>query len=200
MQEKVDPLPYEYDSLEPYIDKETMTIHHDKHHQAYLDKYNAAVKGTELEDKDVNEVLKNLSSVPSEIKTAVINNGGGFVNHTLFWQIMKKDVKFEGEVAEAIKEKFGSYEKFKEEFSHAAATQFGSGWAWLIINKGELEIVKTPNQDTLISEGKIPILCIDVWEHSYYLKYQNKRPDYIEAFFKVINWEKVNKLYLETKK
>jgi Fe-Mn family superoxide dismutase len=193
-------LPYDYDSLEPYIDEETMKIHHDKHHQAYCDKFNAAIKGTELENKSAEEIITDLNSVPEKIRTAVRNNGGGFVNHNLFWELLKKEVEAKGEVVEAIKEEFGSLETFKEEFSKAATTRFGSGWAWLVVNQeGKLEIMSTPNQDSPLTQGKKPILTIDVWEHAYYLKYQNKRPDYIEAFFKVINWEKVNELYLKAK-
>ena len=195
-------LGYNYDSLEPYIDAKTMEIHHDKHHKGYTDKFNKALEGhEELSNKSAEEIIKNIDSVSEDIRNAVRNNGGGYVNHKLFWTILKKDVKFEGEIAEAIISKFGGYDKFKDEFSNAAATQFGSGWAWLVVDEnGELEITRTSNQNSPLSEGKTPILCIDVWEHAYYLKYQNKRPEYIENFFNVINWEKVNELYLNSKK
>lgn len=186
-------LDYGFEALEPHIDAKTMEIHHDKHHQAYLNKFLAAIEGhDDLKEKGAVWILQNLDQVPEEIRTAVKNNGGGFVNHALFWKIIGPNSEFKGEVADAINESFGSYEEFKKEFANAAATQFGSGWAWLVINDGNLDIVKTLNQDTPLSEGKKPILCIDVWEHAYYLKYQNKRPDYIEAFFNVINWEQVN--------
>ena len=186
-------LGYGYDALEPFIDKETMQIHHDKHHQAYVDKLNAALeKHKELQTKKVTELLKDLDKIPEDIRTAVRNHGGGHFNHSFFWQIMKKDVACTGKIAEAIKEEFGSFDAFKEKFSAAALGVFGSGWAWLVVNEGKLEIMSTPNQDSPISQGKKPILGLDVWEHAYYLKYQNKRPDYVQAFFKVINWEKVN--------
>ena len=195
---KLPELPYVYDALEPYIDKETMEIHHSKHHQAYTDKFNAALQGyDELKEKSAEEIIKDLNSVPEKIRTAVRNNGGGYVNHSFFWQILKKDVLPEGEVLEAINENFGSFDKFKEQFSDAAITLFGSGWAWLVANSGKLEIIKTGRQDSPISEGKIPLLTIDVWEHAYYLKYQNRRPEYVEAFFNVISWEKVNELWKE---
>lgn len=189
-------LPYAYDALEPYIDKQTMEIHHDKHHAGYVKKFNAALEGHEdLKKKKPEELLSDLSTLPADIKTAVTNNGGGHVNHSLFWQVLKKDVSAEGEVIDAIKETFGSMDAFKEKFAVTATTQFGSGWAWLVVHDGKLEITKTANQNTPLSEGKTPILCIDVWEHAYYLKYQNKRQEYIDAFFNVINWEKVNELY-----
>lgn len=196
MSHQLDPLPYEYNALEPFIDEQTMKIHHDKHHQGYVDKLNAALEGQdELASNNITDLLKDLSSIPAEIKSAVVNNGGGHANHTLFWSILKKDTPCEGEIKEAIESKFGSFDNFKEEFSKAAATRFGSGWAWLVVNNGELEITSTANQDSPLSSGQTPILGIDVWEHAYYLKYQNKRPDYIEAFFNVINWAKVNELY-----
>ena len=191
-------LEYEYGALEPYIDEQTMRIHYTKHHQVYTDNLNKAVQGTILEDKNVEEIIKELNKVPESIRIAVRNNGGGYVSHALFWQILKKDVKIDGEIEKAIIKKFGSFDKFKEEFSNAAMTQFGSGWAWLVVNKGQLEIMKTPNQDSPLTEGKTPILCLDVWEHAYYLKYQNKRADYVSNFFNIINWEKVNELYLKT--
>jgi superoxide dismutase, Fe-Mn family len=190
-------LDYEYNALEPYIDEATMRIHHSKHHQAYVDKYNAAVKGTALEELGVEEVLKSLDAVPANIKQAVINNGGGVWNHNLFWKILKKDTTISDELKSAIDESFGSFDKFKEEFTNASLTQFGSGWAWLVKSEGKLKIVKTSNQDTPISQGLKPILALDVWEHAYYLKYQNRRPEYVENFFNVINWDEVLRLFKE---
>lgn len=194
-------LGYEYNSLEPHIDERTMKIHHDKHHKAYTDKFNAAIeKYPELQKKEAEEILSDLAIVPEDVKPAVINNGGGYVNHKFFWTILKKDVDFSGEIADAIKEQYGDFDKFKEEFTTAATTKFGSGWAWLVLtSEGKLEIMSTSNQGSPLSEGKTPLLTLDVWEHAYYLKYQNKRPEYIEAFFSVINWEKVNGLYLAAK-
>ena len=197
---KLPQLEYEYNALEPYIDEQTMRIHHSKHHQAYTDNFNKAIEGTDLSNKEAEDIIKNLNKVPENIRNAVRNNGGGYVNHKLFWQILKKDVKIKGEIEKAILKKFGSFDKFKEEFSNAAMTQFGSGWAWLVVNKSQLEIVKTSNQDSPLTEGKIPILCIDVWEHSYYLHYQNRRAEYVQNFFNVINWNKVNELYLANNK
>jgi len=191
------PLPYAYDALEPFIDKETMMIHHNKHHKAYFDKFITAITGTPLEKRDVKDILTELKSVPEGILTPIVNNGGGYYHHTFFWDILKKDVIFEGEIAEAITKKWGSFDKFKEEFSKSALTLFGSGWGWLVLNENkELELIQTSNQDCPLSIGKIPLLCIDVWEHAYYLKYQNKRPEYVENFFKVINWSTVNRHYL----
>jgi len=187
------PLLYDYDALEPYIDKKTMEVHHTKHHKAYVDKLNAALdKYDKLKKKNVGDLIKDLNSVPEEIRIAVKNNGGGHVNHSFFWLILKKDVKPIGEILEAIEKRFGSFDKFKEEFVNAAIGVFGSGWVWLVLNNNELEIMKTANQDSPLSEGKTPILCIDVWEHAYYLKYQNRRNEYVEAFFNIINWDKVN--------
>src|SRR3989344_1657286 len=197
---KLPQLEYEYNALEPYIDEQTMRIHHSKHHQAYTDNFNKAIEGTDLSNKEAEDIIKNLNKVPENIRNAVRNNGGGYVNHKLFWQILKKDVKIKREIEKAILKKFGSFEKFKEEFSNAAMTQFGSGWAWLVVNKSQLEIVKTSNQDSPLTEGKIPILCIDVWEHSYYLHYQNRRAEYVQNFFNVINWDMVNNLYLANNK
>ncbi|WP_243297207.1 superoxide dismutase [Bacillus litorisediminis] len=191
-------LPYAYDALEPHIDKETMNIHHTKHHNTYVTNLNNALQGNEeLLSKSVEDLISNLDAVPEAARTAVRNNGGGHANHSLFWTILSPNGGGEptGEVAEAINAKFGSYDKFKEEFSAAAAGRFGSGWAWLVVNNGELEITSTPNQDSPLMEGKTPILGLDVWEHAYYLNYQNRRPDYIKAFFNVINWEEVNKRY-----
>lgn len=188
-------LPYDYDALEPYIDKGTMTIHHDKHHNTYVTKLNSAIEGTDLESKSIEEIVANLDSVPSDIQTAVRNNGGGHLNHSLFWEMMTPNSKEEGTVIDEIKKQWGSLDKFKEEFADAAAGRFGSGWAWLVVNNGKLEITSTPNQDNPITEGKTPILGIDVWEHAYYLKYQNARPEYIKQFWNVVNWEKVDELY-----
>jgi Superoxide dismutase len=198
MSYKLPDLPYDYNLLEPYIDEETMHIHHDKHHNAYVNNLNAAVeKHPELFEKTVEELLSNLDVVPNDIKVAVKNNGGGHANHTLYWNIMGKSTAKEptGELKEAIDKAFGSYEKFQELFAAAAASRFGSGWAWLVVTNGELEIMSTANQDSPLSEGKTPILTLDVWEHAYYLKYKNLRPDYIKAFWNVINWNAVEELY-----
>ncbi len=193
-------LPYAYDALEPHIDKETMEIHHTKHHNTYVTKLNDAVKGTDLENKSIEDIVKNLNSVPDDIRTAVQNNGGGHYNHSLFWELLTPNASEpSGEVVDAISSTFGSLDKFKEEFAAAAAGRFGSGWAWLVVDNGELAIVSTPNQDNPISEGKLPILGLDVWEHAYYLNYQNRRPDYINAFWNVVNWDKVNELYQAAK-
>lgn len=193
-------LPYSYDALEPYIDKETMEIHHSKHHKTYVDKLNTALEGhEELEGKTAEGLLMNINAISERIKTAVKNNAGGHLNHSFFWTILKKDVEIKGEILEAIKRDFGNYENFLEEFKQAAVTQFGSGWAWLVLNPAtrKLEITQTKDHETPITEGKIPLLVIDVWEHAYYLKYQNRRPEYVDAFIKVINWEHVNKIFLE---
>lgn len=187
-------LEYEYNSLEPYIDEETMKVHHDKHHQAYTDKFNAALaKHPELDFKTADEIMKNLENLPEDIRTAVRNNGGGFVNHNFFWKILKKDVPIEGKIKEEIEKEFSSFEKFKEDFANASVGLFGSGWVWLVLENGKLKIVPTQNQN--LPEG-VPLLAIDLWEHSYYLKYQNRRAEYVENFFKVINWEKVNENFL----
>lgn len=193
-------LPYAYDALEPHIDKETMEIHHTKHHNTYVTKLNDAVKGTDLESKSIEDIVKNLNSVPDDIRTAVQNNGGGHYNHSLFWELLTPNASEpSGEVVDAISSTFGSLDKFKEEFAAAAAGRFGSGWAWLVVDNGQLAIVSTPNQDNPISEGKLPILGLDVWEHAYYLNYQNRRPDYINGFWNVVNWDKVNELYQAAK-
>jgi superoxide dismutase, Fe-Mn family len=195
-------LPYDYDALEPHIDKETMNIHHTKHHNTYVNNLNAALEGNEeLLSKSVEEVIANLDAVPEEKRTAVRNNGGGHANHSLFWTILSPNGGGEpsGELLEAINKKFGSFESFKAEFEKAAATRFGSGWAWLVVNNGELEVMSTPNQDSPLMEGKTPILGLDVWEHAYYLKYQNRRPEYISAFWNVVNWSEVEKRYNEAK-
>ncbi len=193
MEHKLEPLSYGYDALEPFIDAQTMEIHHSKHHQAYINKLNAALEGhDDLKEKTAEELISDLNSIPEEIRGAVRNHGGGHANHSLFWKILKKDTSLEGNIADAINSSFGSFDKFKESFSNAANTLFGSGWAWLVSNAGKLEIMHTHNQDSPLSQGKTPLLGLDVWEHSYYLKYQNKRPDYVEAFFNVINWNQVN--------
>jgi len=190
------PLPYPSDALEPYIDKQTMEIHHGKHHQAYVTNLNAALeKHPELQSKNVEELLKGINSVPEDIRTAVRNNGGGHVNHTMFWQIMgpKAGGQPSGAIGDAIKSAFGSFDKLKEEFKKAAVGRFGSGWAWLIDNGGRLSIESTANQDSPLMENKKYVMGLDVWEHAYYLKYQNRRPDYIDAWWNVVNWEAVNK-------
>ena len=193
-------LPYAYEALEPVIGVQTMTIHHTKHHQAYVDNLNAALdKHPELYDKPLIELLKKLDQLPTDIKTAVQNNGGGHYNHSLFWTLLNKNgAKVPlPKVAEAITKAFGTFESFKETFSTAAKTRFGSGWAWLIVLPNQtLKVVSTPNQDTPLLEGK-PILALDVWEHAYYLNYQNKRPDYINAFFTLVDWAVVEKLFLQ---
>ena len=190
-------LPYAYDALEPHIDKETMNIHHTKHHNTYVTKLNDAIKGTDLESKSIEELVSNLDAVPENIRTAVRNNGGGHANHSLFWTILSPEGGGEptGELADAINKKFGSYEKFQEEFAAAAAGRFGSGWAWLVVDNGEVAITSTPNQDSPLMECKTPVLGLDVWEHAYYLNYQNRRPDYISAFWNVVNWDEVSKRY-----
>jgi len=196
-------LPYAFDALEPHIDARTMEIHHDKHHAGYVSKVNDAIKGTEWENKSIEEVISNLSQVPENIRTAVRNNGGGHVNHSLFWTVMAPGAGGtpSGELASAIDSQIGGFDKFKQEFSNAAATRFGSGWAWLSVDSSKkLQISSTPNQDSPLSDGSTPILGIDVWEHAYYLKYQNLRPKYIEAFFNVIHWDEVARRYAEATK
>jgi Fe-Mn family superoxide dismutase len=194
---EVPPLPYDYDALEPHIDEATMKLHHDKHHQAYVDKANGALEGTDFEDKPIEEVLQNLDSLPDDKKGAVRNNGGGHANHTFFWEIMSPDGGGEpsGSLADAINDKFGSFDEFKEKFKAAGVGQFGSGWAWLIKDGDGVDITSTPNQDTPVMEGKTPIIGIDVWEHAYYLHYQNKRPDYIDAWWNVVNWDEAQKRF-----
>jgi superoxide dismutase, Fe-Mn family len=195
-------LPYAYDALEPHIDKETMNIHHTKHHNAYVTNLNNALEGNEeLLSKSIEELVSNLDAVPEAARTAVRNNGGGHANHSLFWTILSANGGGEptGDLASAINSKFGSYDKFKETFAAAAATRFGSGWAWLVVNNGELEVMSTPNQDSPLMEGKTPILGLDVWEHAYYLNYQNRRPDYISSFWNVVNWDEVSNLYASSK-
>lgn len=193
------PLPYPYNALEPYIDEQTMHLHHEKHHQGYIDKLNAALeKYPELQKKSAEDLISGLSSIPDDIRLAVRNHGGGHLNHSWFWLMMapKTDGKPSGDLAKAIDEQFGSFEKFQASFKDAAITQFGSGWAWLCVDKsGKLVVTKTPNQDNPLTEDLRPILGIDVWEHAYYLKYQNRRPDYIDAWWNVVNWAQVGKNY-----
>jgi Fe-Mn family superoxide dismutase len=189
-------LPYSYKDLEPHIDAKTMEIHHSKHHQTYVDKLNAAVKGTGFESLDVNELLQKLDKVPESIRTAVRNNGGGHANHTFFWEVMgPKGGEVSGAVGDAIKKDFGSFDKFKEEFTDVAIKVFGSGWAWLVVDGRKLSVYSTSGHDTPVMEGKTPILVIDLWEHAYYKKYEWRRPDYIQAFWNVINWKQVGKNY-----
>jgi Fe-Mn family superoxide dismutase len=197
---EVPALPYAYDALEPHIDAQTMTIHHDKHHQAYVDKVNAALEGTEWADKPIEEVVANLSSLPADKQGPVRNNGGGHYNHSLFWESLSADGgEPEGELLEAINAKFGSVDAFKEQFEAAGVNQFGSGWAWLVLDGGELAITSTANQDSPLTDGKTPLLGNDVWEHAYYLKYQNQRPAYLKAFWNVVNWAKVAERYAAAK-
>jgi superoxide dismutase, Fe-Mn family len=187
-------LPYDYSALEPHIDAQTMEIHHTKHHQKYIDTANEALSGTEWADKPAEEVLQNLGSLPNDIKTKVRNNAGGHANHSLFWTVMGPDGGGEpsDSVADAISDTFGSFKQFQEKFTETGVGQFGSGWAWLVLDGGKLDVIGLPNQDSPVIEGKIPILGVDVWEHAYYLKYQNKRPDYIEAWWNTVNWDEVN--------
>jgi Fe-Mn family superoxide dismutase len=189
---EVPDLPYDYNALEPHVDEQTMRVHHDKHHQAYVDKANAALEGTEWADKPVEEVLKNLGSLGDK-ETAVRNNGGGHANHSFFWQIMSPDGGGEpdGGLASAIEQAFGGFDSFKDEFKQAGVNRFGSGWAWLVHDGSGVKVTSTANQDSPISDGQVPLLGVDVWEHAYYLKYQNKRPDYIDAWWNVVNWTEV---------
>ncbi len=196
------PLPYAYDALEPHIDARTMEIHHTKHHQAYINNVNKALEGKpELENMSVEALLAAINNVPEEIRTVVRNNGGGHANHSLFWTILGPGAGGEpsGDLGTAINETFGSFASFKEKFAQAAATRFGSGWAWLVVKDGKLAIESTANQDSPLMEGKTPILGLDVWEHAYYLNYQNRRPDYITAFWSVVNWDAVAKRYADAK-
>ncbi|MGN7471824.1 superoxide dismutase [Brevibacillus sp. SAFN-007a] len=195
-------LPYAHDALEPHIDAQTMEIHHGRHHATYVNNLNAALEAyPDLQQKSVEELISNLDALPESIRTAVRNNGGGHANHTLFWEILSPNGGGAptGELADAINAAFGSFDNFKAEFAKAATTRFGSGWAWLTAEGGKVAISSTPNQDSPIMEGKTPILGLDVWEHAYYLRYQNKRPDYINAFWNVVNWEEVSKRFAAAK-
>jgi superoxide dismutase, Fe-Mn family len=198
---EVPPLPYDYAALEPHIDEATMKVHHDKHHQAYVDKANAALEGTEYADKSIEEVIENLSQLPDDKRGPVRNNGGGHLNHTLFWESMSPDGGGEpdGELADAINEAFGSFDDFKDKLKDAGVNQFGSGWAWLVYDGSGLAVVPTANQDSPLTDGKTPLVGVDVWEHAYYLKYQNKRPDYIDAWWNTVDWSKVAERYSAAK-
>lgn len=196
------PLPYAFNALEPHIDAKTMEIHHGKHHQAYITNVNTALEGTGIDAHPIEEVLKNINDVPEAKRQAVINNGGGHANHTLFWQIMAPNAggKPSGDLAKAMDAELGGFEKFQEDFTKAGTTRFGSGWAWIVVGKdGKLQVISTANQDSPLMQGLTPILGMDVWEHAYYLNYQNRRPDYIKAFFNVINWPKVAEFYTAAK-
>ena len=195
-------LPYAEDALEPHVDARTMNIHHTKHHQAYINNLNNAIAGTEWESKSIEEILRNINSVPADKKTAVQNNGGGHANHSLFWQIMSPNGGGQpsGELADAITAKFGSFDAFKEKFAGAAATRFGSGWAWLVAKSdGSVDVYSTANQDSPLMQGDVPLMGLDVWEHAYYLNYQNRRPDYVTAWWNVVNWDQVAKNYAAAK-
>lgn len=195
-------LKYSYDALEPHIDQLTMETHHSKHHQAYVDNLNKALEGHEkFQEMKIEDILKSLEELPENIRTAVRNNGGGHYNHTLFWDMMSANGggKPEGELAKKIDEDLGGFDKFKEDFKKAAVGQFGSGWAWLVLDNGKLAIVSTPNQDNPISQGKTPLLGIDVWEHAYYLKFKNKRADYIDSWWNVVDWKKIEEIYNSVK-
>ena len=193
-------LPYDYDALEPHIDERTMKIHHTKHHQGYTDKVNAALEGSEFADLPIEDVLQRINEVPEDIRQAVINNGGGYANHKLFWTILSPNGGGEpsGDIAGAINEEFGSFADFKEEVSNAASGQFGSGWGWLCVKKdGSLEVISTANQNSPYMNGLTPIMGLDVWEHAYYLHYQNKRGDYVDHFWNLVNWDQVNENYAD---
>ncbi|WP_430603293.1 superoxide dismutase [Fe] [Enterococcus sp. DIV0724b] len=195
-------LPYAYEALEPYIDVETMHLHHDKHHNTYVTNLNAAIdKHPELGTKSVEDLIADMDSIPEDIRTAVRNNGGGHANHSFFWEIMAPNAGGAptGDIKDAIDATFGSFDKLKEEFKAAATGRFGSGWAWLVLNNGKLEITSTPNQDSPLMDGKTPVLGLDVWEHAYYLNYKNVRPDYIDAFWNLVNWDEVNKRFAAAK-
>ena len=204
MAHEVPPLPYDYSALEPLIDTQTMKLHHDMHHGAYVKNLNAALeKHPELQNKPADELLRNLNSVPEDIRTAVRNNGGGHVNHSMFWKIMKPKTGGapSGKIGDAIKKTFGDFENFKQKFNDAGTKQFGSGWVWLVRNQnGELQIVTTPNQDNPMSQGLFPVMGNDVWEHAYYLKYNNRRPEYLAAWWNLVNWEEVEKRFEQSAK
>jgi len=194
---EVPPLPYNYAALEPHIDEQTMRLHHDKHHQAYVDKANGALEGTEFADKPIAEVVANLGALPQDKQGVVRNNGGGHLNHSMFWESMSPDGGGapSGDLASAIESEFGSFDAFKEQFEAAGVGQFGSGWAWLVLDGSVVKVTSTANQDNPVSNGQTPLLGNDVWEHAYYLKYQNKRPDYLKAWWNVVNWDKVAERY-----
>jgi len=194
---EVPPLPYDYAALEPHIDEQTMRLHHDKHHQAYVDKANGALDGTEHEGKPIEEVVANLDALPADIKGVVRNNGGGHLNHSLFWESMSPDGGGEpsGDLAGAIDDAFGSFDAFKEQFEAAGVKQFGSGWAWLVVDGGALKVTSTPNQDNPVTGGQTPLLGNDVWEHAYYLKYNNRRPEYLKTWWNVVDWNRVGERY-----
>ena len=194
---EVPPLPYDYAALDPHIDEATMRVHHDKHHQAYVDKVNAALEGTEWADRPIEDVIANLGQVPEGKRTAVRNNGGGHYNHSLFWEWLSPDGGGEpsGELADAINDAFGSFADFQAKLKETGVNQFGSGWSWLVRDGSGLAVLSTPNQDNPVTDGKTPLLGVDVWEHAYYLKYQNRRPDYIDAWWNVVNWDKVAERY-----
>ena len=193
----VPPLPYPYDALEPHIDEETMRLHHDKHHQAYVDKANGALEGTQWADQPIEAVLQQLDRLPQDKQTVVRNNGGGHYNHSLFWEIMSPDGGGEpgGSLAQAIEQSFDSLDALKQQVNEAGINRFGSGWSWLVVSGGALEVTSTPNQDAPLLEGKTPVLGIDVWEHAYYLRYQNRRPDYLQAWWNVVDWNAVQRRY-----
>jgi Fe-Mn family superoxide dismutase len=203
MAHELPPLPYAYDALEPFIDKQTMTLHHDMHHAAYVKNLNAALeKYPNLAAKSAEDLIRGLNAVPEDIRTAVRNNGGGHLNHTMFWKIMKPQGGGDpsGPIADAIHKTFGNFNNFKAKFNDAGAKQFGSGWVWLAGKpNGDVQIVSTPNQDSPLSQGLFPIFCNDLWEHAYYLKYNNRRPEYLAAWWNVINWDEVNKRYASSK-
>jgi Fe-Mn family superoxide dismutase len=198
---EVPPLPYDYNALEPTIDEQTMRLHHDKHHQAYVDKANGALDGTDLEGKPIEEILKDLSQVPEDKRGVVRNNGGGHYNHSLFWEAMGpgKGGAPSGDLGAAIDDAFGSFDAFKEQFEAAGVGQFGSGWAWLVLDGGQLKVRSSANQDNPVSDGQVPLVGNDVWEHAYYLKYQNRRPDYLKAWWDVVDWDKVAERYAAAK-
>ena len=195
------PLPYDYNALEPYIDEETMHLHHDKHHQAYVNNLNTALQGqSQFENMSVDDLMRNINSMPESIRTAVRNNGGGHANHSMYWQIMKPNGGGEptGDLANAINSAFGSFDQFKAAFNDAGAKRFGSGWAWLVIGAdGKLAVTSSANQDSPLMEGQYPVMGNDVWEHAYYLKYQNRRPDYLAAWWNVVNWDEIAKRYAQ---
>jgi Fe-Mn family superoxide dismutase len=198
---EVPPLPYAHDALEPHIDAQTMTLHHDKHHQAYVDKLNGAVEGTEWADRSIEEIVTNLGSLPADIQGPVRNNGGGHLNHSLFWEAMAPGAGGapDGDLGAAIDAAFGSFDAFKEQFEAAGVGRFGSGWAWLVLDGGALKITSTPNQDSPLTDGQAPLLGNDVWEHAYYLKYQNRRPEYLKAWWNVVDWSVVAGRYAAAK-